>query len=51
VDTTDHEVQHIILFVHDGRLESLETWWIDGDTPSEWPSVDQLEVFIPHDDH
>ena len=44
VDTAEHAVQQIILFVRDGRLDSLETWWIDGDAPSEWPPVDHLEI-------
>ena len=42
----EHTLQQVFLFVRDGRLCSLETPWIDGDTPSEWPSVDRLEVFI-----
>jgi hypothetical protein len=45
VDTADHTVQQIILFVRDGRLAALETWWIDGATPAGWPPVDRLEVF------
>lgn len=46
VDTTEHTFQQVQLFARDGRLCSLETPWIDGDTPSEWPPVDRLEVFI-----
>ena len=45
VDTIDHAAQHIIFFVRDGRLDRLETWWIDGDVPSEWPPIDRLDVF------
>jgi hypothetical protein len=46
VDTTEHTTLQVQLFVRDGRLSALETPWIDGETPSEWPSVDRLEVFI-----
>jgi hypothetical protein len=47
VDTSesDADVQHIILFLRDGRLDRLEIWWIGGGPPSAWPPLDRLEVY------